>query len=376
MNTLSLQTIWLSWRSWLGSDPHPVGPRWLSLVWTFLFSCICALFFTVLGFASYGDGEGAWRNLPGWWHWYKVNLVVALFIGFIIRGLFSLGFHVLGLQRIRSLVGFRRLAYFVGLPLLGVAVGWPLGAAVAGYEAISWRLLENPNALAASILVAIALTIIFYQIFAASARRLQAEKRAAEAQLRLLQGQIEPHFLFNTLANVVALMDHDTPRAKLMLESFTEYLRSTLGSLRHGAATLGAELDLVQHYLELLKTRMEDRLEFNIVCDASMRDAAMPPLLLQPLVENAIHHGLEPKVEGGQVKVAVRREGGELVVEVADNGMGLGAPARRNGAGVALTNVRERLQTQWGGAASLSLVATNPGTRATLRIPFQSAGAA
>lgn len=375
MKTLSLKLLRQSWRSWLGGDPHPVGPKWLALVWILLFSGACALFFTVLGFASFGSGEGAWRNLPGWWHWYKVNLVVALFIGFSIGGLFLLGNRFLGSQRIRSLTGLRRLVYFNGVPILGVAIGWPLGAAVAGYEAISWRLLEDPNALAASVLVALALSLVFYIIFASAARRLQAEKRAAEAQLRLLQGQIEPHFLFNTLANVVSLIDHDAPRAKQMLESFTDYLRSSFASLRHDQATLGSELDLVQHYLALLKTRMEERLTFSITSDPAFREACLPALLLQPLVENAIHHGLEPKVEGGHIRISAKRDGDSLVVEVADDGMGLGTSTRRNGAGVALANLRERLQTQWGATASLTLLATHPGTLATLRVPFQTAGA-
>ena len=102
----------------------------------------------------------------------------------------------------------------------------------------------------------------------------------------------------------------------------------------------------------------------------------LAPLLLQPLVENAIHHGLEPKVEGGKVTITVRREAYMLVITVADDGMGLDAPARRGGAGMALANVRERLQTQWGSAASLTLVAAHPGTLATLRIPFQVKGTA
>ena len=370
MNTFNTHTLQQSWRSWWGSDPHPVGPKWLSLVWTFLFSCACAVFFTILGFAKFAEGEGAWRNWAGWWHWYQINLVVALFIGFAIRGLFVLGHHWLGTEGIRKLSGWRRLAYFIGVPNLGVAIGWPVGSAVAGYDAISWRLLENPNALAASLLLASLFSLVFYWIFSAGARRLQAEKRAAEAQLRLLQGQIEPHFLFNTLANVSSLMDEDVPRAKVMLESFTDYLRASLGSLRRLDATLGGELDLVGHYLGLMKNRMEDRLQYTVHCDPNVRDVILPPFLLQPLVENALHHGLEPKVEGGSVKVSARIDGNALVLEVLDDGMGPDSTRRRPGAGMALANVRERLQTQYGDTASLTLTAANPGMRATLRMPY------
>lgn len=372
MNTLNAHTLQQSWRAWLGSDPHTVGPAWLSVVWTFLFSCVCAVFFTILGFAAFAEGEGAWRNWAGWWHWYKINLVMALFIGFAIRGLFVLSTHWLGVERIRRFSTLQRIAYFNCVPLLGVAIGWPLGSLVAGYEGISWHLLQNPNSLAASILLAVVITSIFYMLFSAGARRLQAEKRAAEAQLRLLQGQIEPHFLFNTLANVSSLMDDDVPRAKLMLETFTDYLRASLGSLRRLDATLGAELDLVGHYLELMKTRMEERMQYTVICDPNLRDVAMPPFLLQPLVENALHHGLEPKVEGGSIKVCARLEGTELVLEVVDDGMGPDATRRRPGAGMALANVRERLQVQYGTAATLTLTPADPGMRATIRMPYRA----
>ena len=370
MNTLNTRSLHQSWRSWLGSDPYPSGPAWLSLVWTFLFCCVCALGFTVLGFASFADGEGAWRNWAGWWHWYKINLVVALFVGFAITGLFALGRRLLGAQVLSALQGWRRWAYYIVIPNLGVAIGWPLGSAVAGYEAISWRILQDPNTLVASVLVAVLISLIFSMLFGAAARRLQAEKRAAEAQLRLLQGQIEPHFLFNTLANVSSLMDDDVPRAKLMLETFTDYLRASLGSLRRQDATLGAELDLVAHYLELMKTRMEERMQYSVVCDPNLRGVVMPPFLLQPLVENALHHGLEPKVEGGSIQVSAKLEGTELVLEVADDGMGPDVTRRRPGAGMALANVRERLQVQYGDAATLTLKPTEPGMRATIRLPF------
>ena len=335
-----------------------------------MFCCVVAVVFTVLGFASFADGEGAWRNWSGWWHWYQINLVVALCIGFTIRGLFALGRRWLGTEGVRQLKGWRRWVFFLGIPNLGVAIGWSLGSELAGYEAISWRILQNPNTLVASVLVAMVISSAFSLVFGTVARRLQAEKRAAEAQLRLLQGQIEPHFLFNTLANVSSLMDDDVPRAKLMLETFTDYLRASLGSLRRLDATLDAELELVTHYLELMKTRMEERLQYTVVCDPSLRDVVMPPFLLQPLVENALHHGLEPKVEGGSIRVNARQEGAELVLEVVDDGMGADATRRRPGAGMALANVRERLQVQYGNAATLTLSSAEPGMRATIRMPY------
>ncbi len=223
----------------------------------------------------------------------------------------------------------------------------------------------------ASLLFTVVITAGFYLVFSAQARRLQAEKSAAESHLRLLQGQIEPHFLFNTLANVVSLIDYDTPRAKLMLETFTDYLRASLTGLRQDQVSLGGELQLVEHYLNLMKVRMEERLHFAIDCEPSARDALVVPLMLQPLVENAIHHGLEPTIDGGSLRIAARMHQGELVIDVVDDGMGLNHTTRRPGAGVALANLRERLQAKYGSDASLALLAGNPGTRVTLRLPYR-----
>ncbi|MDE2145891.1 MAG: histidine kinase [Burkholderiales bacterium] len=370
MATLSADTLRRSWRAWLGGDRAAVGSRWLALLWTVLFSAAVAVGFTVLGFAAYAQGDGAWRNVAGWAHWYGINLVVSLCIGLSIQALFSIGYRLVDIGRVRAAGPLRRTLFFMGLPLLGVAIGWPLGAAITGYRPIGGHLFENPNALVGTLGVVIVITAFFMLLFRAQARQLQAERRAAEAQLRLLQGQIEPHFLFNTLANVLALIDHDAPRAKQMLGAFTDCLRSSLGSLRQGSSTLGSELDLVQAYLGLQQVRMEGRLQVDIDADPALRAARLPPLLLQPLVENAIHHGLEPKVEGGTVRVQARAEGGRLVLTVADDGLGLAAAPRRRGAGLALANLRERLLAHYGSQAGFELEAAAPGTRATLRLPL------
>ena len=217
--------------------------------------------------------------------------------------------------------------------------------------------------------------------FAAKGKQLAAEARATEAQLRLLQGQIEPHFLFNTLAGVISLIDHDTPRAKHMLQTFTEYLRSSLGTLRRDDGPLAQDLELAQNYLLLMQARMEDRLRFRIDADDAARRATLPPLLLQPLVENAVQHGLEPSVDGGEVVIRAHVQGRQLVLEVRDNGLGLDAlPARARGPGgpnngVALDNLRSRLRARWGDAARLELCAAQPGTRAVITVPLEAARA-
>lgn len=203
----------------------------------------------------------------------------------------------------------------------------------------------------------------------------QAQKlQATESQLRLLQAQIEPHFLFNTLANVQSLMDHDTQRARLMLEAFTEYLRASLSQLRNSDCTLDDELAMAQSYLSLLQIRMDQRLRFVIEADNPARAAIVPPLLLQPLVENAIHHGLEPKIEGGQVCISASVKDGRLKICVDDDGLGLNAPRRggRSGHGVALENIRTRLKTRYADNANLSLQPLPVGTRVCLNIPYNA----
>jgi signal transduction histidine kinase len=199
-------------------------------------------------------------------------------------------------------------------------------------------------------------------------------RQATEAQLRLLQAQIEPHFLFNTLANVQGLIDRDAPRAKQMLETFTDYLRASLGQLRHTDNTLAAELAMVRSYLTLLQIRMEDRLCFEIDASDEALAAILPTLLLQPLVENAIEHGLEPKIEGGRVRIRARVIDGRLDICVDDNGLGLDGTRRprRHGNGMALPNIRERLHTRYGGKAALTLESQAVGMRAALSLPYRT----
>jgi LytS/YehU family sensor histidine kinase len=275
---------------------------------------------------------------------------------------------------VQALRGPGRAVFFAVMPMVGLAIGWPLGSWLTGQDGPGWFRSGDTNNVVAGVLISIVISLVFYQFFAAKARQIEAERRAAEAQLRLLQGQIEPHFLFNTLANVQALIDVDSAKAKAMLESFTDYLRCSLTALRADRSTLASEIALVQAYLSLLKTRMDDRLQFEIHHDAALQGARLPALCLQPLVENAIHHGLEPKIEGGRIAVSARREGNSLLLEVRDDGLGLAAGgSRRKGAGVALANLRERLSSAYGDAASLRLSDAAPGTLATLRMPLESA---
>ena len=197
--------------------------------------------------------------------------------------------------------------------------------------------------------------------------RLTLEKKTVEAHLRLLQAQIEPHFLFNTLSTILSLIDTDPPKSKRMLEDLTQYLRSSLSTMRRPSATLGEEVDLVRAYLDIHQIRMGDRLRYRIDVPAHLRNLPFPPMLLQPLVENAVKHGVEPKVDGGEIAVAAEDRGEHVIVSVADTGCGMSDTAP---SGVGLTSVRERLQAIYAETAGLILQANSPcGLKAVLEIP-------
>jgi signal transduction histidine kinase len=364
-----------SWRSWTSNDLQRVGPLWLQWVWTLAFSAVLAVFFTVLGAALSGARSFRLEALADWAYWYGKNLVVCFTVAATIHLMFD-GARVLmgGPERLRRLKSWQRSVFFGGIPLLGVALGWPLGLALSGSAHLVPFILDSPKALTLTVLIALTLSLVLHFYFAALARQAHAEQRATEAQLRLLQAQIEPHFLFNTLANVHALIEFEPAKARHMLGAFTDYLRASLGTLRRDTVKVGDELALAEAYLKVQQARMEDRLRFRIDADEAARTAHMPPLLLQPLVENAVLHGVEPQLDGGSVTVRATVQDGRLKLQVQDDGPGPDAPRRHAGGGagngIALANVRERLLQRHGDAATLALSPAVPrGTVAQLTLP-------
>ena len=337
---------------------------------TLRFALIVALGFALLTFAITADQPG-WRTAAGWVRALGTSLVFSVCISFTIDLLYLACRRVLGV-RLQTLAPWQRALYLWGTPLVGLGVALPLANLLTGVDQVADgypAIRTTPLGAAAFMLLVMAL---FYGFFAIRARQLRAEQRAAQAQLRLLQAQMEPHFLFNTLANVVSLMDADTARAKAMLESFTDYLRASLGSLREPEHALGDELDLVDAYLRVVGVRMEDRLRYRIDVPTGLRTLRVPALSLQPLVENAIVHGLEPSLAGGQVVIEAQRRRDSLVIRVTDDGLGLDAlrPGAHRGSGTALNNIRARLQQAHGSRAHLQIEATAPhGVRATLTLP-------
>ncbi len=197
----------------------------------------------------------------------------------------------------------------------------------------------------------------------------EARRHATEARLKLLETQLEPHMLFNTLANLRALIGVDPPRAQAMLDHMIAYLRSTLAASRNTKHSLQQEFDRSRDYLELMAIRMGPRLAFELHLPAQLTDVPVPTLLLQPLVENAIQHGLEPKLEGGRLTIAASEEQGQLRLDVTDTGAGLGDTT--HGTGFGLQQVRERLATLYGDAAQVTLAPALPeGTHVRIRLPL------
>jgi signal transduction histidine kinase len=196
----------------------------------------------------------------------------------------------------------------------------------------------------------------------------EVERQALDARLNLLQAQVAPHFLFNTLANVQALVESGSPQAPEVLRSLIAYLRAAVPRLNEPATTLGQEVELVRAYLELMRMRMPDRLQFEIIADDSALGLRCPPMTLLTLVENAVRHGIDPSEEGGRISIAIRHAGDRCKVSVRDTGAGLQTVHR--GLGTGLAALRERLQLIFGDAASLKVSAQEPrGVLAEIDLP-------
>ena len=196
----------------------------------------------------------------------------------------------------------------------------------------------------------------------------KTEKELSVARLSLLHAQVEPHFLYNTLASAQLLTRSDPERAEHMLGHLIQYLRNSLPRDADAPSTLGAELERALAYLEILKIRMGTRLDVQVDVPESLRNVAMPSMMLQTLVENAIKHGLEPRTAGGTVWIRARRDEDTVAVTVADDGNGF--DTKTSGTGIGLKNVRERLRLMYGNRASLAVVANFPaGVAATLSLP-------
>ncbi|SHH12987.1 sensor histidine kinase [Massilia sp. CF038] len=207
----------------------------------------------------------------------------------------------------------------------------------------------------------------------AAAERESMQRQLSETKMQMMQAQVEPHFLFNTLASVEYLIETNPPRASAMQRSLIQYLRAVLPQMRDNAVVtnLGREADMVQAYLNLLKMRMEERLTVEMHIPDGLRTAAFPPMMLQSMVENAIKHGLECKPEGGTLKIVAEVASGKLRVIVTDDGVGFGV-VPSDGTGLGLPTIRERLKLLHGDQGQLHIAANSPsGVIATIEVPYQ-----
>ena len=315
-------------------------------------------------------------------HTFSSNWVYSQCIGLSIGTLTVLG--------IRMLIPdwetqWRRIAIIV--PVAAVA-GFMLGTAMAdallGTNSMAYWHTQPRKAwgfLALSLCAGAVLTYFAVSRAQLAQERERAEaarRQATEARLKLLESQLEPHMLFNTLSNLRALIAADPAQAQTMLDHLIAYLRATLSGSRSATHTLAQEFDRLRDYLELMAVRMGPRLSFSLDLPGTLREIGVPPMLLQPLVENSIQHGLEPKVEGGNITVRAALHGTTLTLEVEDTGLGFDATAHPPlqppvpGRGYGLGHVRERLQTLYGAEATINFIAVNAGgTRARVTIPYK-----
>ena len=207
----------------------------------------------------------------------------------------------------------------------------------------------------------------------AAVERESMQRQLSEAKMQMMQAQVEPHFLFNTLASVEHLIETDPPRASAMQRSLIQYLRAVLPQMRDNVVVtnLGREVDMVKAYLNLLKMRMEERLTVELRIPDTLRSAAFPPMMLQSMVENAIKHGLECKPQGGTLKIVAETAGNKLRVIVSDDGVGFGV-VPSDGTGLGLPTIRARLKLLHGDQGQLHIAANSPsGVIVTVEVPFQ-----
>ena len=332
-----------------------------SLALTAVFNTVIALFLTHLGF---GGG-------------LRLNFIFSQAIGLCMCTFILAGHYFVK----RPSFARHALLLLIAMPA-GAAAGAFVGAQIAGIpfsEILKGRPAFFIQMLFIGILFGTMITYFFFsrerlsqteaQLREEQIKRLTLEKNTLETRLRLLQAQIEPHFLFNTLSNILSLLESEPAKGKVMLEDLARYLRSSLSRTRERMTTLGQELDLVRAYLDIYKVRMGERLRYTIEITETLRETPFPPMLVQPLVENALKHGIEPKIEGGEILIKAEDQDGCYRLVVGDTGSGL---SEDSVAGLGLTNVRERLAALFNGKARLLLEENQPsGLKVTMEIPHE-----
>ena len=354
----------------------PSSP-WRDLLYTGIWNTLLALVIVTIMILLVRKPIPIWeRFFPSW--------VVANVTGYLIHGAMVGGNWLLNDWPRRSR-GAPRVIYYVCVVGICVVAGMLLGTGLVRRVNPLSFFAQGGSSLAPIVPFALLVGVFMVLIFLNGERRIANETLAArqneqlagaaqllaEAKLNALQAQIEPHFLYNTLANVVGLIETQPAQARHMLERFIDYLRASLAASRAGSATLGSELDMVAAYLDVLAVRMGSRLRYRFEVGEGCRELVIAPMLIQPLIENAVAHGLEPKVEGGEICVRSAIVGAQLCIEVSDTGAGLSDAPPKPGGGVGLSNIRARLRSLYDGRAQVQLLENQPcGITVRLMLPL------
>ena len=334
----------------------------IDLLYTIIISTLIAAFLTLTGFTTKS---------------FIINLIMSQSFGISICSMIMLLLWIFK-PKPEKIVS---VAFVV---IIGIVSGTVIGLQIGSFvlqQIFSITLMQLEKSLFRTIILAITLGIIFSYFFISTSRlrtsqeviqqerikRLSSEKETLEANLRLLQAQIEPHFLFNTLSNVLSLIDTNPTDGKSMLVDLIHYLRTSLSRTLPDQTTLDQEMDMIKAYLNIQKLRMGDRLHFRIELPDAVRQLPFPPMLLQPLVENAIRHGLEPKMEGGEIMIKVAEKDDFIRIEVTDTGAGFSSCDKT---GVGIGNVRERIRLLYEAKGRLILEENKPnGVKAIIEVP-------
>ncbi len=344
-----------------------------NLAYTLILNALFSLAFTLLAFI-FNDPAKIWPKLG---EIIQQNLLIANVIGFAFWGVFE----VIGpLTRIVNRQSFWIVTLFYTVVAMGVVTASMFLVSFFPGNADMRQWLGTWSQLTTSFVLSFAISMVLTIVWSRRAEELTAQislaeererteaavRATSEASLRALQAQIEPHFLFNTLANVTGLIHTQPDQAKQMLEQFIAYLRATLATTREKETTLGADFEMMKTFLSILQIRMGERLKVRFDLPDELRDLLIPPMLLQPLVENAIKHGLEPKINGGEVALSAKMVGGKVAISVADSGLGF---QNSTSNGIGLKNVRERVKQIYGDTGSVSIEENQPcGTRITITL--------
>ena len=368
-----------------GTDYHPLQvfpffrrwkPSQLRNIVLTAIMCGVIIALIVLTIAAFG-GRLTWSRI-------QEIAVFALAIGYVQHFLYTLVIRTSRLKRSWAPLLMHPLTLSLAVPVVGIYVGFVLALAIISGGVRFFSFSAGWREFIFSACIAVAIGWVLWEATEASrlrevSRRERAEletaaarsdKERASAELKTLRAQVEPHFLYNTLSNVVSLIDREPATAKHMTERLIGYLRHTLDASRRDNASVGDELAIIADYLEILRLRMGDRLAFSIDASDAVRALPLSPMLLQLLVENAIKHGLEPKIDGGRVTVSAAVDAGVLRIRVEDSGLGFGVATDTAGSGSGLANVRARLKALYGDAATLTIEQPAEGTRICISLPI------